>query len=308
METKWLHNPEQGDKTLYYRKRDGIAVEHMIRSAEFNMRYNHFHQEYEIYLLLGGRRQIFYDNRAYIAEAGSLILVNSGQIHMSHSVANDPSKQYERIILYIDQEKIRQYDAMFPDLKMGEFMREHYGIYALSVEQQRRMTYMFRTIMRELDEQLPRSQTAINLEIISTFINFWRESTPVSYLQDKNSSAKDGREGKYAIVYAVSDYVSTHFCEDISLDQLANQFFISKYYLSRSFREVTGFGIREYVNILRVQKAQSMLQETNLSVSEIAETLGFDSITYFERIFKRHLAVSPVQFRRDITGTDSRTL
>ena len=300
METKWLHNPEQGDKTLYYRKRDGIAVEHMIRSAEFNMRYNHFHQEYEIYLLLGGRRQIFYDNRAYIAEAGSLILVNSGQIHMSQSVANDPSKQYERIILYIDQEKIRQYDAMFPDLKMGEFMREHYGIYALSVEQQRRMTYMFRTIMRELDEQLPRSQTAINLEIISTFINFWRESTPVSYLQDKNSSAKDGREGKYAIVYAVSDYVSTHFCEDISLDQLANRFFISKYYLSRSFREVTGFGIREYVNILRVQKAQSMLQETNLSVSEIAETLGFDSITYFERIFKRHLAVSPVQFRRDI--------
>lgn len=147
---------------------------------------------------------------------------------------------------------------------------------------------------------MPRSQTAINLEIISTFINFWRESTPVSYLQDKNSSAKDGREGKYAIVYAVSDYVSTHFCEDISLDQLANRFFISKYYLSRSFREVTGFGIREYVNILRVQKAQSMLQETNLSVSEIAETLGFDSITYFERIFKRHLAVSPVQFRRDI--------
>lgn len=299
METKWLHNPEQGDKTLYYRKRDGIAVEHMIRSSQFNMRYNHFHQEYEIYLLLGGRRQIFYDNRAYIAEAGSLILVDSGQIHMSHSVTNDPYKQYERIILYIDQDKIQQFDAMFPDLKMGEFMHEHFGIYALSVDMQRRMTYMFRTIMRELDEQLPRSQTAINLEIISTFINFWRESTPVSYLQDKENAMKGGREGKYATVYAVSDYVSTHFCEEITLDELANRFFISKYYLSRSFREVTGFGIREYVNILRVQKAQSMLLETNLSVSEIAETLGFDSITYFERIFKRHLAVSPVQFRRD---------
>lgn len=300
METKWLHNPEEGDKTLYYRKRNGIAVEHMIRSSEFNMRYNHFHQEYEIYLLLGGRRQIFYDNRAYIAEAGSLILVDSGQIHMSHSVPNDPFKQYERIILYIDQEKVRQYDAMFPDLKMGEFMRKHFGIYALSVEQQHRMTYMFRTIMQELDEQLPRSQTAIDLEIISTFINFWRESTPVSCLQDKNNSVKDGREGKYATVYAVSDFVSTHFCEDITLDELANRFFISKYYLSRSFREVTGLGIREYVNILRVQRAQSMLQETSLSVSEIAEALGFDSITYFERIFKRHVAVSPVRFRRDI--------
>lgn len=300
METKWLHNPEQGDKTLYYRKRYGIAVEHMIRSAQFDMRYNHFHQEYEIYLLLGGRRQIFFDNRAYIAEAGSLILVDSGQIHMSHSVSNDPYKEYERIILYIDQDKIRQYDTMFPDLKMGEFMRNHYGIYALSVEMQRRMMYMFRTIMRELDEQLPRSQTAINLEILSTFINFWRDSTPVSYLQDKDSAAKDGREGKYATVYAVSDYVSAHFCENLALDELADRFFISKYYLSRSFREVTGFGIREYVNILRVQKAQSMLLETSLTISEIAEALGFDSITYFERIFKRHLSVSPVQFRKNI--------
>lgn len=300
METKWLHNPEEGDKTLYFRKRNGIAVEHMIRSAEFNMRYNHFHQEYEIYLLLGGRRRFFFDNRAYIAEAGSLILVDSGQIHMSHSVPNDPFKQYERIILYIDRNKVKQYDAMFPDLKMGEYIRQHFGIYTLSTEQQRRIAYMFRSIMRELDEQLPRSQTAIDLEILSMFINFWRESTPVSYLQDKESPNKEGREGKYATVYAVSDYVSAHFCEEITLDQLANRFFISKYYLSRSFREVTGLGIREYVNLLRVQKAQSMLQETNLSVSEVAESLGFDSLTYFERIFKRHLEVSPVQFRREV--------
>lgn len=204
METKWLHNPEQGDKTLYYRRKDGISVEHMIRSAKFNMRYNHFHQEYEIYLLLRGRRQIFYDNRAYIAEAGSLILVDSGQIHMSHSVSNDPEQQYERIILYLDKDKVAQYDEMFSELKMGSFMHEHFGIYALSVEQQQRMKAMFHTIMRELDDQLSRSQTVIDLEIISTFINFWREGDPVSCLQDANRSDRKEKNGKYTTVYAVS--------------------------------------------------------------------------------------------------------
>jgi YesN/AraC family two-component response regulator len=297
METKWLHNPEQNDKTLFYKRKDGITVEHMIRSADFDMRYNHFHQEYEIYLLLGGRRQIFYDNRAYIAETGNLILVDSGQIHMSHSVMNDPYKQYERIILYIDHDKVMQYDEKFPELKMADFLREHYGVYVLSMEQQQRMMVMFQNLMREMDDRQPRSQIAIDLEILSTFLNFWRGNRPVSYIEDEKST---GKNGKYATVYAVSDYISEHFCEDLSLDDLANRFFISKYYLSRTFREVTGAGIREYVNTLRIQRAQGLLQETTLSISQISDKLGFESITYFERIFKRYLGVSPVLYRKQI--------
>ena len=81
MKTTWLHSMVQGDATQYYRKRNGIMVEHMVRPANFDMRYNHFHQEYEIYLLLRGRRQMFFENRAYEAQAGNLILVDSGQIH-----------------------------------------------------------------------------------------------------------------------------------------------------------------------------------------------------------------------------------
>ena len=47
MKTTWLHSMVQGDATQYYRKRNGIMVEHMVRPANFDMRYNHFHQEYE---------------------------------------------------------------------------------------------------------------------------------------------------------------------------------------------------------------------------------------------------------------------
>ena len=74
MKTTWLHSMVQGDATQYYRKRNGIMVEHMVRPANFDMRYNHLNQEYEIYLLLRGRRQMFFENRAYEAQAGNLIL------------------------------------------------------------------------------------------------------------------------------------------------------------------------------------------------------------------------------------------
>ena len=103
--------------------------------------------------------------------------------------------------------------------------------------------------------------------------------------------------------YQISDYISDHFQETLSLDSLAEQFYISKYYLSRSFHEVTGFGINEYINILRVKKAQSLLETTTLSVSEIASRTGFESITYLGRVFKKYQHVTPAQYRKSLTST-----
>lgn len=300
METKWLHNMVEGDTTQYCRRQNGIMVEHMVRPANFDMRYNHFHQEYEIYLLLRGRRQMFFDNRAYEAQTGNLILVDSGQIHMSHSIPGDPEAEYERIILYVDKSIVEQIDRMFPELKIGAFLHKHYGIYQLDPQQIERTRQLMLHLMEEMDAAQPMSQSAILCELILGFIRFRRSNQQVPCLSDprKGSTAS----GKYTAVYQAADYISEHFQDDLSLDALAEQFYISKYYLSRSFREVTGFGISEYISILRVQQAQKLLQETSLSVSEIAARVGFESITYFERVFKRHQLISPAQYRKSAAG------
>ena len=83
-------------------------------------------------------------------------------------------------------------------------------------------------------------------------------------------------------------YISDHYAESISLDGLAGVFYLSKFYLSRSFKEVTGYGVNEYVNILRTKRAKQLLEETTLSVSEIAGTVGYESITYFEKYSNLH--------------------
>ena len=180
METTWLHSMVQGDATQYYRKRNGIMVEHMVRPANFDMRYNHFHQEYEIYLLLRGRRQMFFENRAYEAQAGNLILVDSGQIHMSHSIVGDPETEYERAILYVDRDIVEKVDKMFPELKIGAFFHKHYGIYELTPKQTANTRRLFLQIMGELDKAEPMSQTAILSELILGFIHFRRSNQQVA--------------------------------------------------------------------------------------------------------------------------------
>lgn len=184
MKTTWLHSMVQGDATQYYRKRNGIMVEHMVRPANFDMQYNHFHQEYEIYLLLRGRRQMFFENRAYEAQAGNLILVDSGQIHMSHSIVGDPETEYERVILYVDRDIVEKVDKMFPELKIGAFFHKHYGIYELTPKQTANTRRLFLQIMEELDKAEPMSQTAILSELILGFIHFRRSNQQVACLND----------------------------------------------------------------------------------------------------------------------------
>ena len=95
------------DQTIYYFSGGGIALEHMKRPPGFNMSSKHFHNEYEIYLLLEGERIFFFNNRSYLIKKGSLILVDSNQIHMTHSVPGDQTG-YERIILPVEKDLVQE--------------------------------------------------------------------------------------------------------------------------------------------------------------------------------------------------------
>lgn len=296
--TMWLHNPLQSDNILYYRRRNGITVEHMLRPAAYQMQRNHVHPEYELNLLMHGKRQLLFGNRSYIIEEGTLVLVDSNRIHMTNAVEGDPDAYYERIILYISKEKIEEYDRIFPELEMGSFFRQYDGIYVLSPGERQRTMHMFETVKQELDSEQGKSQTLIDLTIIRFFISFWRSRRPAAYLAGEQGRQK---KGKSSVAHDVSEYIQAHFCEQIRLEDLAKRFSISESYLSRSFKDMIGMGITEYINILRIRRAQELLEDSRLSVAEIARAVGFESASYFGRVFQKHLAIPPRQYRKDIS-------
>ena len=77
----------------------------------------------------------FFNNRAYHVKKGSLILVDTNLIHMTHATEDDTTG-YTRIILYIDKSKMQQFDEKFSHLNLVSFFREHYGVYNLTQTQQ----------------------------------------------------------------------------------------------------------------------------------------------------------------------------
>lgn len=302
--TMWLHNPLENDNILYYRRSNGITVEHMLRPAAYQMQSNHVHPEYELNLLMHGKRQLLLGNRSYIIEEGTLVLVDSNRIHMTNAVEGDPDAYYERIILYIGKEKVEKYDSIFPELEIGRFFQQYDGVYVLSPEERQRTMQMFDAVKQELESGQEKSQTLIDLTIIRFFINFWRSKRPVAHMAGEQDRQK---KTKSSVAHDVSEYIMAHFCEQIRLEDLAERFSISESYLSRSFKDIIGIGIAEYINILRIRKAQELLEDSGLSIAEIAQAVGFESASYFGRVFQKHLAIPPSRYRKDLSKRGQRS-
>jgi YesN/AraC family two-component response regulator len=102
---------------------------------------------------------------------------------------------------------------------------------------------------------------------------------------------------KHRKVSEVASYIIANPSEAISLNNLAEHFYISKHYLSRIFKEVTGFTVSEYINIHRIKRAKELLLHTDYNISEVANLCGYESITYFERVFSKYTETSPLKYR-----------
>ena len=270
---------------------DGISMEHVVRHRQHNMTVRHFHDEYELFFILEGRRQFFFNNRTFLAGKGDLILIDSDMIHMTRSPDKD-DPGYERIILYVSSKKMAQLDAKFPDIKLMNFLREKPGIYHLTDAQQQQFLRMYEIFRQEQENRHFGYVQAIEASTVFCLLRLIRELTP-----GRSILPLYQEDPKYKRAYEIADYLTQHCEEQHSLDELAAHFYVSKFYMCRLFREVVGYTVSEYQTILRIQRAREYLERTRMSVSAIAERVGYNSLTHFEREFKRYMQISPLKYR-----------
>ncbi|UJF34846.1 response regulator transcription factor [Paenibacillus hexagrammi] len=101
-----------------------------------------------------------------------------------------------------------------------------------------------------------------------------------------------GQKHKAAVEFMIS-YIHEHYAEDITLDDLAGQLFISKNYLNQLFKKVTGETFMNYVIRVRLEKAKALLLEGNLLIYEVAESVGYQNVPYFSTLFKKYTGMNP---------------
>ncbi len=104
--------------------------------------------------------------------------------------------------------------------------------------------------------------------------------------------------GRRQTLHRVRAYLEEHCAEKISLDALAEMFYMNKYYLVHMFREQFGCTVLEYLTGLRITKAKQLLRFTDLTTEAIAAACGLGDANYFSRVFRRAEGVPPTQYRR----------
>lgn len=156
----------------------------------------------------------------------------------------------------------------------------------------------FQLLVQMRDEYFSENEFAA-LSIYSLLLKFFvklaqnhRDSIPLF------SHIKVQKQREYADRFnTVLDYIDTHYTEDLKLDDIASSVGFSKYHFSRLFKQYTNYTLGAYICHRRIKVAEELLEQQELSITEVAMKSGFPSIPTFNRLFKQYKGCSPSEYR-----------
>ena len=105
------------------------------------------------------------------------------------------------------------------------------------------------------------------------------------------------------VITRAKEYIQEHQTENLRLGHVAKAVNTSTFYFCKMFKKVTGINFTDYLSRVRIEKSKNLLLNPNLRVSEIAFEVGFQSLTHFNRVFKKILGQSPTEYRTQLLGT-----
>lgn len=123
-------------------------------------------------------------------------------------------------------------------------------------------------------------------------------SVPSAALDKPASAVKENKE--HLIVAEVTEYLKAHMAEDLTVDELCRRFQVSRTQLKTAFKLQTGQGVLEAINQMKIERAKRLIREERHNYTEIADMLGYSSIHYFSRQFKKLTNMTPTEYARTV--------
>lgn len=248
------------------------------REPSFKMDTAHFHNKHELYFLEKGNTKYFIGNEIYLLKPGDMVFVEKGIFHQTDKYECD---SYERLLLVFDDSFAgEEYAGYIEELKKNKFIR----IPANKL-------YKFKEILVKIEHE-NRNKSKDYLEMERLYL---RELL-VLICRYRLLETRSELSQSYRLIEDCVGFISRNYATDLSLCTLAEKYSLSKSYFSRLFKEVTGVGLSEYINISRIAAAEKMLLSENLSITEIAGRCGFNDSNYFATVFKKIKGMSPKKY------------
>ncbi|MBD2865980.1 AraC family transcriptional regulator [Paenibacillus oceani] len=252
----------------------------------------HLHPHYEIYYLLSGCKQYFINGRSYKLNQGDIIFVNRFELHQTNNIQSDT----DRILIYFQECFVRPALAAQSYEVLSILFQSQHCVLSLNVEQQAVVEQLLYAMLREQKEKPPGHELVIQSMLIQMMVYVSR--LIVLYRKSQsNDEVSQPFDPNFERVSSILTYINEHYRENITLDLLTQQFFLSPYYISRMFHKLTGYSVVQYVNRVRITQAQRQLRESNDKITDICTQIGYSNSTHFGTMFRKYTGTTPSEYR-----------
>lgn len=239
----------------------------------------HYHDFHKIIVFISGKVTYHIEGKAYHLKPRDILLVSQGAIHKPEI---DPSVPYERYIFWIrDDLSCQELNTCFQKANDRSFNL----VRADSALQER-----LKDLLPEIEQTLQNKHfgdTVLRNALFTQFMIYInRIFLRTSSSPDKKAYSSDTQ------VEQLLKYINRNLSENLSIDQLAERFFFSKYHMMRKFKNETGYTIHNYITSKRLLMARSLISQ-GIPVMKAAQASGFRDYTTFVRAYKKQFGKAP---------------
>ncbi|MBE5962655.1 MAG: helix-turn-helix domain-containing protein [Lachnospiraceae bacterium] len=246
----------------------------------------HYHPYFEMIYLVSGEGNCCLQHNIYKLGKGNLIMIPAGEIHKTTYTIGGI---HDRIIVDFTESMINTLYEELGEEKVNAALKR--GVISIPDKRRSYVIDIFEKLLFENSHIDVMSKCFIRnylQELLLFLIRF----------QEHGSTVVKEMDVTNGIIQNAATYIYHNYDKNITLNKVAGMNNISPSYLSKKFKEITGFGFKEYVMNVRVKEAARQLLETEKTITEIAISCGFNDSNYFGDAFKHIKGISPMKYRK----------
>lgn len=248
----------------------------------------HWHSYFEITYVKKGRGNYFVNGQEYTMDEGDIIIFNNVEPHGWKLLAED----MHLVVMVFSPEFVAEKLSVFDSEYLKPFV-ERGSNFKNRIGKEEPVSHEIRKSIREIyqeweerKEGYPLMIKANVLRILTMLIRAYQDEDKSGEMLNEKKNAMKRLERAFA-------YIDAHYCDKITLDEVAASAYMSSNYFSSYFRKVANISFSDYVTRLRIMHARELLRDTDKSVMEIAMECGFNNISNFYRLYKKHVGKPP---------------
>lgn len=244
----------------------------------------HYHNTYELYYILEGGREYFIEDKFFTTHKGDFVYIPAGMLHRTDGQLTT------RILTYMTKDLMERF---FAPKMLKAILPEEAFVFrpeeSLAKDFHGLVTRLYAEYSTYMEDPTS-SDTALLAGLLFKvlfFINTERNTYVDQPFEDRRISS-------------IVQYINRNFAQITSIEEIADHFFLSKYYLCHMFKAALGVPLVTYLHTIRIKAACELIESDKYKITDIATKCGFNTTPYFCKVFKDEKGITPSEYKRSL--------